>query len=77
MAAKIAGNTDFKDWNEKLFANLLSDLNTLSGKGYETSLMGDFNSLVGRGQTGVEGNYEATNFNGQLLKILLKTMVYG
>ena len=67
MAAEITGNTEFKDWNEKLYANLQSDLDTLTGKGYESIFMGDFNGHVGNGQTGVEGNHESTNFNGRLL----------
>ena len=67
MAVEIAGNTDFKDWKGKLYANLQSDLDTLAGKGYEIILMGDFKRHVGDSHSGLEGNHDSTNFNGQLL----------
>ena len=55
MAAKVTGNSNFKNWNDAFNSCLQSELKSLEGEGYKCIIVGDMNAHIGQPHRGQQG----------------------
>ena len=72
LAAEVATNTDFRDWNASIYECLQNEVRQLEADGFKCMVVGDLNAHVGDGPQGIEGNRPEVNSNGRKLRSFIE-----